>query len=110
MPAEKTSSGGAADGKNGEKDVEMGDVTLAETADAAAPLSQVIAAELKSIAEAVPGVDLRALGRLQLAAIKRRISGNVLRRCVEVYVGDDEIKGLLSLLLAKEVQVVLLCS
>ncbi|CAD7967074.1 unnamed protein product [Amoebophrya sp. A25] len=86
-------------------DVEMGDVKLENAGESeVASLIQKVVAQLQSIQTATLSVDLRTLSKTQLALIKRRITGSLLRRCIETFVVDtDPIKeGMLTLLKAEK--------
>ena len=84
-------------------DIEMADASQDASQDPEKTAVKKIQQQLQLIATAVAEVDLRQLSRLQLAAIKRTVTGPILKKCVELYLADaDPLKDGMLLLLKGE--------
>jgi len=84
-------------------DVVMEDVVLSVEEEGKPSCVQLIQTELQTLAMAVHHVDLRGLARLQMAAIKRTITGPVLKRCIKAHVNNEEqLKDMMLMILDKE--------
>jgi len=80
-------------------DVEMGDVTLewSDEKEAVASVLNAVNSEILTIMTAVPVIDLRALSRVQYGTIKRKITGPILKVCINRYLANDaSLRGLLT--------------
>lgn len=80
----------------GKQDVEMTDVTL-DLKDTSADVLKVVLREIQAITNAIPGVDLRALQRLQIVSLRKKITGSLLKKVVQHCLEDGEqLKDLLT--------------